>query len=375
MRGGDWRSTQKFAQIIRLVTSLVKMEAIEYNFFENNLAYASIFRAVAKEKTLGTSLTIQLLDCWVRQWLSRKGFDTNEDIEELIKVAGSLTDGLFVLLCCLPKRHGVVRHIRFHGKSVTRGPKYPKELLSAVRKLLSEKFRKNSNCSDLDEDNHDKVPDIIQVDISREALGQPPDGSDGKYGSGDEQEDDSDTSNNEPASMMEFSLDTTDGAQINIAEIHDNAMYQQLHEIRSEGSRKAAATYRARLVRKLYDGSISTTLRRVPSYISSDRYQVNAFQFRLILPASIDVDHLSAATLKAELVDRGSTQPITKRLAMSDKATATAQRLAILVTVREKDGSIAQFWAQKRGLKAAGLALDLVPQLEAIQAQLATELS
>jgi hypothetical protein len=105
------------------------MEAIEYNFFENNRACASIFRAVAEEKTLGTSLIIQLLDYWVRQWLSCKGFETNEDIEELIKLIGSLTDGLFALLCCLPKRHGV-RYVRFHEKSVTRGgPKYSKELL------------------------------------------------------------------------------------------------------------------------------------------------------------------------------------------------------------------------------------------------------
>jgi hypothetical protein len=375
MHGRDWRSTQKFAQIVRLATSLVKMEAIEYNFFENNRACASIFRAVAEEKTLGTSLTIQLLDCWVRQWLSRKGFETNEDIEELIKLVGSLTDGLFALLCCLPKRHGV-RHVRFHEKSVTRGgPKYSKELLWAVRKLQSEKVRKTSNCSDLDEDDHDKVPDIVQVNISQKTLGQPTDGKEGQYGSGDEQEDDSDASNDELASMMEISLDTTDDTQINIAEIHDSAIYQRLHESWSQASRKAAETYRARLVRKLYDGDLFTTLRRVLSYRSSDRYQVNAFLFRFMIPASTDVDPLGAARLKAELMDKGSKQPITKRLAMSDKATVTAQRLAISVTVYAKDGSMAQFWAQNSGLKAAGHALDLVPQFEAVQAELATELS
>src|ERR1700722_1616130 len=105
MRGGDWRSAQKFAQIVRLATVLAKLEAIEYNFFENSHAHASILRAVAEEKALGTPLTIQLLDCWVRQWLSRKGFETNEDIEQLIKVVGSLTDALLVLLCALPKQY------------------------------------------------------------------------------------------------------------------------------------------------------------------------------------------------------------------------------------------------------------------------------
>jgi hypothetical protein len=94
-----------------------------------------------------------------------------------------------------------------------------------------------------------------------------------------------------------------------------------------------------------------------------------------MIPASTDVDPLGAARLKAELMDKGSKQPITKRLAMSDKATVTAQRLAISVTVYAKDGSMAQFWAQNSGLKAAGHALDLVPQFEAVQAELATELS
>jgi hypothetical protein len=32
MRGGDWRLAQKFAQIVRLVTILTKIEAIDYNF-------------------------------------------------------------------------------------------------------------------------------------------------------------------------------------------------------------------------------------------------------------------------------------------------------------------------------------------------------
>src|SRR3954465_5431992 len=97
------------------------------------------------------------------------------------------------------------------------------------------------------------------------------------------------------------------------------------------------------------------------------------FSFVFKIPASIDVDNLRAAKLKAELVGRGSKQSIMKRPAMSDKATVTAQRLAISVTVYAKDGSMAQFWANHSSLKAAGLALDLVPQLEAAQAELATE--
>jgi hypothetical protein len=148
---------------------------------------------VAEGKTLGTPLTIQLLDCWVRQWLLRKGFETNEDIEQLIKLVGSLADGLLVLLCCLPRRR---RHrvgpVRLHKKKVIRESKYSKELLQAVRKLQLEKVQKTFNCSDLDEYDHDKVPDIMQINISQKTLGQPTDGKGRQNGSGDEQEDDPD---------------------------------------------------------------------------------------------------------------------------------------------------------------------------------------
>jgi hypothetical protein len=152
------------------------MEAIEYNFFESNLAYASILRAVAGERILGTSLTIQLLDHCVRQWLSRKGFETDKDIEELIKLVGSLAEGLLVLLCCLPKRYGAGgAHFRKRAASA-REPKYSKELLRAVRELQLGKVQEKLNCSNLDKDDHDKVPDVIQINISQKTLGRPTDG-------------------------------------------------------------------------------------------------------------------------------------------------------------------------------------------------------
>jgi hypothetical protein len=103
MRGGDWRSSQKFAQIMRLATTLTKIDAINHNFFENNRACACIFNAIAEEKAFGTPLTMEQLGSGTRQWLARKGFQTNEDIEELTKLVGSLAEGLFVLLCSLPQ--------------------------------------------------------------------------------------------------------------------------------------------------------------------------------------------------------------------------------------------------------------------------------
>jgi hypothetical protein len=154
-RESAWRSTQKFGQIVRLATVLTKIEGINYNFFENNRSYGRILRAIAEERTSGPQLATQLLDPGLRQWLARKGFQTNDDIEELIKLAGSLADGLLVLLCCLPRQRGV-NAVRFRKERVIKGPKYPKELLTAVRKLRLEKVNKYSNCPSLDEDDHDK---------------------------------------------------------------------------------------------------------------------------------------------------------------------------------------------------------------------------
>src|SRR3954452_14887480 len=98
--------------------------------------------------------------------------------------------------------------------------------------------------------------------LTIQLLGQPTDGKEGQNGSGDEQEDDPEASNDEQASMMEISLDTTDDPQINIAEIHDSAKYQWEHESRSQAARESAETHRAKFVRKPYDGGFFTTLRR-----------------------------------------------------------------------------------------------------------------
>jgi hypothetical protein len=98
---------------MRLATTLTKIDAIDHNFFENNRACASIFNAIAEEKAFGTSLTIEQIGSGTRQWLARKDFQTNEDIEELVKLVGSLTEGLFVLLCSLPQNsYRVVRRGR-----------------------------------------------------------------------------------------------------------------------------------------------------------------------------------------------------------------------------------------------------------------------
>jgi inactivated superfamily I helicase len=95
----------------------------------------------------------------------------------------------------------------------------------------------------------------------------------------------------------------------------------------------------------------------------------------MAIPTWIDLDADRKATVKAKLADRGSKHPATERLATSDAATATAQRLAISVTVFTKKGSTVAFWAKQAGMKVAAVVHDLVAQLEDIQAEQATQLS
>ena len=63
-----------------------------------------------------------------------------KSMKELTKLVGSLAEGLLVLVCSLPKRaHGEVGHARSHKKTIFKGSKYSKELLTAVRELRQEK--------------------------------------------------------------------------------------------------------------------------------------------------------------------------------------------------------------------------------------------
>src|SRR6266496_1751656 len=133
------------------------MKDIDDNFFENNLTYSSIFRVIAEKKTTSVPLTIDLLDSGLRQWLARKGFQTDKDIKELMGLSGSLADGLYILILSLPKRPKTpINRVCSRGRRAWNRSKYPKELLTAVRNLQQEKIRKY--CPALAEEDHDKLP-------------------------------------------------------------------------------------------------------------------------------------------------------------------------------------------------------------------------
>ena len=243
---------------MRLATILTNMDNIDYNFFENNHACGCIFRALTEEKASGIPLTIEQIDSGTRQWLTRKGFQTDEDIKELTKLVGSLAEGLLVLVCSLPKHaHGEVGHARSHKKTIYKGSKYSKELLTAVRELRQEKVQKNFICPDLEEDSHDKVPIIARINVSRQSSYQPTGGREGLEDRDYESEDNSEESSDEPAKVMEISLDITDEPKFTITEVYDMIDSQQPDESKTVAGKKVTC-HKEWLLHKLYNGGESS---------------------------------------------------------------------------------------------------------------------
>jgi hypothetical protein len=204
----------------------------------------------------------------------------------------------------MPRQYGVGR-IRSCKKRVVSGRRYSKELFKAVKELRLEKVQKFFNYPDLDEGNHDKVYYTARINVRQKAPGQPIDGEGGLNGTGDEPEEDADESNDEQASMVEIFLEnTTDGPRINIVEIRNKAKYQRLRERNSATGRRSAEDYRAKLVCKLYKGGLYTLRKQQ----NSNWYWIEVLLIHLLTPSSIDVDHDRQATVKTELVHRGSRQ-------------------------------------------------------------------
>ena len=73
--------------------------------------------------------------------------------------------------------------------------------------------------------------------------------------------------------------------------------------------------------------------------------------------------------MKAELADRVTEHTETKIFVQNDTASETARRLAISVSVFEKNGSEVQFWARRKIAKVAKDVHDFVEKFEAVQVE------
>jgi hypothetical protein len=144
---------------------------------------------------------------------------------------------------------------RFPKERVVRVHKYSKKLFTAVRKLRQEKVQKNFIYPNLEEDNHDKVPIITRINISRQLSCQPTGYREGLEDRDYESEDNSEESSDEPANIIEISLNITDEAKFIITEGYDIIDSQQLDNSKIVAGKKVNP-YKERLLQKLYDGGL-----------------------------------------------------------------------------------------------------------------------
>jgi hypothetical protein len=135
---------------------------------------------------------------------------------------------------------------------------------------------------------------------------------------------------------------------------------------------KRAPLYTERFLHKLYNGGLFNPYQ----FSHTSQYAIPIHpDIRIYVPTWIHLDQEKGAMVKAELVDKGTNLPEAKIFSQNDTASDTARRLAISVTVFQKNGSEAQFWAKRGGAILAGYVHDLVVALDALQEETATELS
>ena len=119
---------------------------------------------VVAERDGDEPITLPTLDEGLRQWLSRKGFRSDDDLNELLELTGSLSQALFLLMCSLPKHHRGRPSIRPDQKKVIQaGRKFTKELLDNVRGLQQRKVLEMLDGTREDENLPDELPEIARI--------------------------------------------------------------------------------------------------------------------------------------------------------------------------------------------------------------------
>ncbi|BCR98572.1 uncharacterized protein AKAW2_40255A [Aspergillus luchuensis] len=100
------RHSIKISEALRFAVNFIP--SLKYDirpfFCENSSVIGYILRQARKERLGGEPLTADTVDEGVRLWLTRRNMGQAEDIQEIEKIAGSLTRGLLMVLKFLPRR-------------------------------------------------------------------------------------------------------------------------------------------------------------------------------------------------------------------------------------------------------------------------------
>ena len=364
-RVNNWKATQKFSQIIRMATYLTGVKSINHNYFENNRSYGLILQMVVAERDGDEPVTLSTLDEGLRQWLSRKGFRSDDDLNELLELTGSLSHALFLLMCSLPKHYRGRPSIRPDQKKVIRaGRKFTKELLDNVRGLQQRKVLEMLDGTREDENLPDELPVIARIqEQSYQGLDL------------DEELDEREEYYQETVEKVELSLAST-GVESNSgsSEIVFSSKVQHLHrsistpEGKDSGLREPWSgwkfyhgTRRAAYIDKLLNGGSFKPARSKQHNNMEVAFAKIRFHIAVEWGLMADKD----VEIMVELAEAGSDHR--ERFAIHPGASAMARRLAFRLSGITRVGKTFVVWPSSKSLKQAEAADELAKDVESAQ--------
>jgi len=99
--GYMWREKKSMSGVLKFAILTLGLRNLHYRFYEMTTVNDRVFEVIKKAKD-GCDVGLDSLDDAVRDWLGRRGFETREEIEELIEVSrGNLGEVLHILYSVL----------------------------------------------------------------------------------------------------------------------------------------------------------------------------------------------------------------------------------------------------------------------------------
>ena len=83
-----WRLSHQMSLALKLASLIIGLKDLNHRYYENRGALGQIFDTVRTENQ-GNTIEIAALGDSLRQWLFRRGFENDSEIEELAKVSGT----------------------------------------------------------------------------------------------------------------------------------------------------------------------------------------------------------------------------------------------------------------------------------------------
>lgn len=140
----NWRVCLSMSRALRLASMILGMD-IKHRYYEISSAKTQVFLALNAEKQ-GLRMEISMLGDFIKSWLWRRGFQNDEEIQELVNASGtSLSRALYLLYYVLRRQvpyHGS-RIIQRGANSTTNIRQYTVKIMDAVERLVDEKCKKH----------------------------------------------------------------------------------------------------------------------------------------------------------------------------------------------------------------------------------------